>query len=151
MCRWTGDTVAVVTGANKGIGFEIARALGKQGLHVVVTSRDEGRGRAAIDKLSELEPSSSFTYCQADITDGASVRACADTVKEKLGKVDVLVNNAGIAFKGNIFGADEAQATIDCNFKGTKAMTEALLPLIPEGGRIVNVCSECAAHCSGSC
>ena len=107
--RWQDGAIAVVTGANKGIGFEIARQLGREGLHVIATSRDEGRGREAITKLEEAEPTAKFTWAQADISDKASVQKCAETLKEKFGKVTILVNNAGIAFKGDIFGADEAQ------------------------------------------
>lgn len=142
---WDSSTVAVVTGANKGIGYEIAKQLGRHGLSVVVTSRDEGRGEKAVKELQEAEPSAKFTYCQADITDQASIQKCAQTLKEDFGKVHVLVNNAGMAYKGNVFGAKEAQTTIACNLTGTRAMTEAVLPLMSQGARIVNVCSE-AGH-----
>jgi carbonyl reductase 1 len=87
---------------------------------------------------------SSFTYCQADITDRASVQECAKKLKENFGNVHVLINNAGMAYKGNVFGADEAHKTITCNLTGTRSMTEAVLPLMTEGARIINVCSECA-------
>lgn len=145
--------MAVVTGANKGIGFEIARQLGAQGLQVVVTSRDEGRGADAMKALQEKEANGRFQYCQADITDSSSIQKCAQFLEDKYGKITILVNNAGIAYKGSIFGADEAQNTIDCNLKGTREMCNAVLPLMPEGGRIVNVCSMCAApvaalHCA---
>lgn len=143
-CRWSDDDVAVVTGANKGIGFEIARQLGAQGLQVVVTSRDEGRGAEAMKQLQAKESAGRFEYCQADITDSASIQKCAQFLKDKYGKVAILVNNAGIAYKGSIFGADEAQTTIDCNLKGTREMCNAVLPLMGEGSRIVNVCSMCA-------
>lgn len=142
--RWDDSTIAVVTGANKGIGYEIAKQLGRQGLHVVVTSRDEGRGQVALKELQQAEPSAIFTYHQADITERASVQECAKKLKERFGIVHVLVNNAGIAYKGNVFGADEAQKTIACNLSGTRSMTEAVLPLMTKGARIINVCSECA-------
>jgi carbonyl reductase 1 len=149
--RWDNSTIAVVTGANKGIGYEIAKQLGRHGLHVVVTSRDESRGQKAMKELQQAEPSANFTYCQADITDKASALKCAQTLKEQFGKVHVLINNAGMAYKGNVFGADEAQATIACNLTGTRVMTEAVLPLMHEGARIVNVCSECVLPLFTSC
>lgn len=142
-CRWDGNIVAVVTGANKGLGYEAARILGREGLHVVVTARNPVLGEAAVVKLSELEPAGTFTFQQLDITDPPSVSACADFLRSKFGKVDILLNNAGIAYKGNAFGAAEAQETIDCNLKGTRAMSEAVLPLMKSGGAIVNVCSLC--------
>jgi NAD(P)-dependent dehydrogenase (short-subunit alcohol dehydrogenase family) len=89
-----------VTGANKGIGYEIARLLGAAGLHVVITSRDEGRGKDALKKLQESEPSAKFDWCQADITDAHSIERCAKELKDKYGKVNVLINNAGIAVQG---------------------------------------------------
>ena len=76
---------------------------------------------------------------QLDITDSGSIARFAEWAEQELHMVDVLVNNAGFAFKGNAFGAEEAQQTIGVNFRGTANVTEALLPLIPDGGRIINV------------
>ncbi|NXA49083.1 CBR1 reductase, partial [Nothocercus julius] len=91
--------VAVVTGSNKGIGFAIVRALCKQFQgDVFLTARDPGKGQAAVAKLQEegLHP----FFHQLDIDDLQSIRALRDFLKEKYGGVNVLVNNAGIAFKG---------------------------------------------------
>eukprot|EP00892_Ulva_mutabilis_P011702 jgi/Ulvmu1/8904/UM049_0086.1 len=140
---WDGSTVALVTGSNKGIGFEIARHFAEQGLSVIITARNPELGQAAITKLKEMVPDATSQFYQLDITDAASVSACAASVKKNFGKLDILVNNAGIAYKGSTFGADEAAITIDCNLKGTRQVTEAMLPLIKEagGGRVVNVAS----------
>ena len=143
--RWSPSTVAVVTGANKGIGYEIARILATEGFTTVVASRNTELGNAAVSQLKAAQPDAAVDFVQLDITDAASVAACAEALKVKYGRVDILVNNAGIAYKGSIFGAEEAATTMNCNLKGTRSISEAVLPLMPEGGRIVNLCSRCLA------
>lgn len=138
---WSPSTVAVVTGANKGIGYEIARILATEGFTTVVASRNTELGNAAVSQLKAAQPDAAVDFVQLDITDAASVAACAEALKVKYGRVDILVNNAGIAYKGSIFGAEEAATTMNCNLKGTRSISEAVLPLMPEGGRIVNLCS----------
>lgn len=90
--------VALVTGSNKGIGFAIVRSLCKQfNGDVFLSSRDAGRGTAAVESLNSegLKP----LFQQLDINDPESVRAARDFFNEKYGGLDVLINNAGIAFK----------------------------------------------------
>ena len=143
VCRWDQATVAVVTGANKGIGYEIARILASEGFTTVVASRNPSLGSAAVAQLKAAAPEAAVDVVQLDITEPASVAACAEFLKTKYGKVDILVNNAGIAYKGSTFGAEEAAITMNCNLKGTRRISEAVLPLMSEGGRIVNLCSRC--------
>ncbi|XP_064135808.1 carbonyl reductase [NADPH] 1-like [Loxodonta africana] len=96
--------VAVVTGANKGIGFAIARELCRQfSGDVVLTARDEARGRAAVQQLQAEGLSPRFH--QLDIDDLQSIRALRDFLRREYGGLDVLVNNAGIAFKSKVLGA----------------------------------------------
>ncbi|XP_044522809.1 carbonyl reductase [NADPH] 1-like [Gracilinanus agilis] len=134
--------VAVVTGSNKGIGFAIVRDLcQKFSGDVILTSRDTTRGQAALKKLQEegLNP----IFHQLDIDDPQSIQTLRDFLKERYGGVDVLVNNAGIAFKV----ADttpfpiQAEVTMKTNFFGTKAVSAELLPLVKPQGRVVNVSS----------
>jgi len=89
---------AVVTGANRGIGFEICRQLASEGIRVVLTSRDENRGLEAVETLKkELEISDqSLLFHQLDVADPASITSLAEFVKTQFGKLDILVNNAGI-------------------------------------------------------
>ena len=87
--------VAVVTGAGRGIGFEIARALGAAGAAVVIAELNETTGRAAADTLTELGTQAEFL--QVDVTDSAAVNRAASEVISKHGRVEVLVNNAGTA------------------------------------------------------
>ncbi|KAM3698680.1 hypothetical protein ACB098_06G205900 [Castanea mollissima] len=87
---------AVVTGANKGIGFEICRKLASDGIVVVLTARDEKKGLEAVEKLREFGLSDHVVFHQLDVADPASIASFADFIKTKHGKLDILVNNAGI-------------------------------------------------------
>ncbi|KAL4657009.1 carbonyl reductase NADPH 1-like [Arapaima gigas] len=134
--------VALVTGSNKGIGFAVVRALCKQFTgDVYLSARDVGRGTKAVESLKAegLEP----LFRHLDITDPESVRAARDFFKEKYGGLDVLINNAGIAFKmadKTPFGI-QAEVTLKTNFLSTRDMCNMFLPIIKPGGRVVNVSS----------
>uniref|UniRef100_A0A8C8RZY0 Carbonyl reductase n=1 Tax=Pelusios castaneus TaxID=367368 RepID=A0A8C8RZY0_9SAUR len=128
--------VAVVTGANKGIGFAIVRALCKQFTgDVYLTARDPDRGQAAVTKLKEegLNP----LFHQLDINDLQSIQTLRDFLKEKYGGLDVLVNNAGIAFKVDDPTPFHIQAegTLKTNFFATRDVCNVLLPLIKPHGK----------------
>ena len=134
--------VSVVTGANKGIGFAIVRGLCKQvGGTVILTTRNEERGLEAVKKLKEEDLTATFE--QLDITDVASVERFIEIIKTKHGGIDILCNNAGIAGGSTksctLF--ERAQKTLDTNFCSTVRLTESLLPLIRENGRICQVSS----------
>ncbi|XP_064135509.1 carbonyl reductase [NADPH] 1 [Loxodonta africana] len=144
--------VALVTGANKGIGFAIARDLCRQfSGDVVLTARDEARGRAAVQQLQAEGLSPRFH--QLDIDDLQSIRALRDFLRREYGGLDVLVNNAGIAFKN----ADptpfhiQAEVTLKTNFFGTRDVCTELLPLIKPQGRVVNVSSMVSLGALRSC
>jgi NAD(P)-dependent dehydrogenase (short-subunit alcohol dehydrogenase family) len=134
--------VALVTGAARGIGKEAARQLAEQGYHVVLTARDEGRAAAAAEEID-----GEVTPLALDVADPASVEAMAAAVGRDPGRLDVLVNNAGVVLDGGTAGAepdfDAIQATLDTNFFGAYRVTAALLPLLrrSEHPRIVNVSS----------
>ncbi|KAL6839927.1 hypothetical protein ACP4OV_029737 [Aristida adscensionis] len=136
--------VAVVTGANRGIGFEAARQLALHGLHVVLTSRDAARGQAAAERVRELG-AASVESRQLDVADAASVEAFAAWAAQAHGAVHVLVNNAGVNFnKGPDNSVEFAEEVIATNYFGTKRMIDAMIPLMkpsPHGARIVNVSS----------
>jgi NAD(P)-dependent dehydrogenase (short-subunit alcohol dehydrogenase family) len=86
--------VALITGANKGLGFEVARQLAQQEIHVLVGARDPERGKTAVNLLQAEGLSAEFVLL--DVTDEESVKNAAQTVMEQHGKLDVLINNAGI-------------------------------------------------------
>ncbi|XP_013878183.1 carbonyl reductase [NADPH] 1 [Austrofundulus limnaeus] len=144
--------VAVVTGGNKGIGLAIVRALCKQYQgDVYLTARDEGRGQEAVQTLASegLKP----LFHQLDIDDLSSIASSAAFFKEKYGGVDVLINNAGIAFKvadTSPFGV-QAEVTLKTNFFATRDMLTHFLPLIKAGGRVVNVSSFVSVRALNQC
>uniref|UniRef100_A0A8D2ZTY6 Carbonyl reductase n=1 Tax=Scophthalmus maximus TaxID=52904 RepID=A0A8D2ZTY6_SCOMX len=144
--------VAVVTGSNKGIGLAIVRALcGQFQGDVYITARDEGRGREAAASLASDGLTAMFH--QLDINDLSSVRAAAAFFKDKYGGVDVLVNNAGIAFKGsdNTPFAVQADVTLKTNFFATRDVLTHFLPIVKAGGRVVNVSSFVGAQALSRC
>ncbi|MEU5525545.1 SDR family oxidoreductase [Micromonospora chersina] len=140
-------TIALITGANKGIGLATARQLGARGMTVLVGARDAARGREAADKLRAEGVDARFV--PLEVTDAASVAAAAELVEREYGHLDVLVNNAGIV---RADGAGlPSQTTLDTlrevyetNVFGVVAVTNALLPLLRRApaARIVNVSSE---------
>ncbi|XP_058745574.1 (+)-neomenthol dehydrogenase-like isoform X2 [Vicia villosa] len=159
---------AVVTGSNKGIGFEIVKQLASAGIKVVLTSRDEQRGLQALETLKASGLSDSVVFHQLDVADAVSVATLADFVKSQFGKLDILVNNAGIGGveikDSNLFSSalitngalsnDELrssmtqtyESTKEClqiNYHGAKTTFEYLLPLLQlsDSPRVVNVSS----------
>ena len=140
------DEIAFITGANKGIGFEVARQLGKQGIHVLVGARDAERGAAAVEQLQA--EGITATYIPIDVTDDASVQAAAQTISEQFGKLDILVNNAGISPREafvplSALDLNLMRKAYDTNVFGVVAVTQAMLPLLKQGDspRVVMVSS----------
>ena len=137
--------VCIVTGANKGIGLAVTRALCSlsQSNLVYLTSRDRERGDQAVKTLQKegLQPK----YHQLDIDDEKSVEALHDYMKDNHGGIDILVNNAGIAFKNDSHApfAEQAKVTVETNFGGTRKVCRQLFPLLRQGARVVNVTSNC--------
>jgi carbonyl reductase 1 len=130
--RW-----AVVTGGNRGLGLEVCRELAQRELRVILTSRDRGKGEEAAAQLAaEGLPVEARVL---DVADVRSVRAFADSLAGERRQVHVLVNNAGVASRG--FDAERAGQTLATNYFGAAAVTDALVPLIPRGGRVVMVSS----------
>ncbi|HCU89341.1 MAG TPA: dehydrogenase, partial [Gammaproteobacteria bacterium] len=86
--------IALITGANRGLGFEIAQTLGQRGMYIILGARDADKGRAAIDALSEQNVKGECV--QIDVSDGASIHAAAAEVTARHPHLDVLVNNAGL-------------------------------------------------------
>jgi NAD(P)-dependent dehydrogenase (short-subunit alcohol dehydrogenase family) len=135
--------VALVTGANSGIGYETARVLADHGAHVLLGCRDEEKGRRARDKLeSELERSS-LELLSLDLADLVSVRRAADVVRRQHARLDLLVNNAGVMGTPYRQTADGLELQMATNHFGHFALTELLLERIvtTERSRIVTVTS----------
>lgn len=138
----TTHKIALVTGANKGIGFEIARQLAQAGVTVLLGARDFGRGQKAAALLAGF---AGVEAIEIDLNDENTIAAAARVIGERHGRLDILVNNAGIvdAEDGppSIATTRAARRLMETNFIGTLAVTQAMLPLLrlSPAGRIVNL------------
>jgi len=130
-------TVALITGANKGLGLEVARQLGKQGLVVVLGARDEAKGAAAVAELRKQDIDAHVV--KLDVTNQVDVASLLAFFKDRFGRLDVLVNNAGVS-EWRADDVDSFRRVFDTNLFGVVAVTYALLPLLQASpaGRIVN-------------
>jgi NAD(P)-dependent dehydrogenase (short-subunit alcohol dehydrogenase family) len=135
--------VAVVTGANRGIGLEVCRQLAVEGYAVVLGSRDLDKGRAAAFRLNMDE----IVACQLDVADDDSVRTAAEWVVERFGRCDALVNNAAILYdtwaRAESADLGVIHEALETNLFGAWRTTLAFLPLLRAAphGRVVNVSS----------
>jgi len=134
--------VAVVTGANKGIGFAIVRKLCKEfSGTVILTARDEQRGQDAVRQLKTEGATPIFH--QLDIVSPESIEKMKTFLLEKYGSLDLLVNNAGVAYKRASTApfSEQAEETLRTNFHGTLKMCKAMLPILRPHARLVNISS----------
>ena len=138
--------IAVVTGANRGIGFEVCRQLARRGCTVVLTSRSAARGRVAVKALRDdgLE----VDYHLLDVTSPVGIKALADYLAQHYGRLDVLVNNAGVMLDPRGSRVLDAKPrifrdTLETNLIGPFLLVQALVPLMKKNGhgRIVNLSS----------
>lgn len=136
--------IAIVTGANRGIGFAVAKGLLQKGLTVIATSRNKEKGKIAIQELSAYGEA---LYHQLDVTKGESIQRLFDFTNKQFGKLDVLINNAGINYDTyqHIENADleEVKTTWETNTLAPWKMIQSFLPLLrkSKAARIVNVSS----------
>lgn len=138
------ETIALVTGANKGLGREISRQLAAKGVLVLMGARDGGRGERAVSELRSQ--GLSIELIQIDVTSDTSVNEAAAEIDRRRGRLDILVNNAGIALDwvpASELTVDAFQKTFETNVFGALRVTNAMLPLLKKSkhGRIVNISS----------
>lgn len=158
--------VAVVTGANRGIGLQVCRELAQKGIRVILTSRNEEKGKAACD---ELNKGGLFVeYHHLDVTDAQSIQKLADDVENNYGRCDILVNNAGIFPDSSSASESQWPSVLDSsvetvreametNVYGPMQLCQAFIPIMKQNnyGRIVNLSSGMGqltymgGHCPG--
>ena len=139
----------LVTGANKGIGREIARQLAGKGARVFVGARDAGRGRTAAEQLQAEAPDARIEFLALDLSDTGSIDRAAETLASKVETLDGLINNAGVLDdeRGTSILATDLgliRRTLDTNTFGPLYLTQKLAPLLAraaDGGRVVNLSS----------
>ncbi|MCO5614230.1 hypothetical protein L7F22_068510 [Adiantum nelumboides] len=169
-CRWWNEeTVAVVTGGNKGIGLEVCKQLAERGVTVVLTARDNGRGSDALCTLRKQDLDN-VQFHPLDVTDDESIAALASWILQQFGGFDILINNAAVngvvvdeqyvkdrnisladmmfkqeSAEGFVIEYESAKACLDANYYGAQHVTKALIPLLrssSQGARIINVGSD---------
>jgi NAD(P)-dependent dehydrogenase (short-subunit alcohol dehydrogenase family) len=142
--------IAVVTGANRGLGFETCRQLARLGIKVILTARDAVTGQAAVGQLSGEGLDVQFHLL--DVSDDTQAAVLARFIEAEYGRLDILVNNAGVVLEAfdraswNSPGAlqtglDTVRATLETNALGALRLMQALIPLMRGSGRVVNVSS----------
>ena len=154
--RWTEAEIpdlsgrtAVVTGANAGIGFEVARVLAGHGAQVVLACRDAARAEQAADRLRAADPRAKVASVRLDLASLASVRAAAEQLRSDWPRLDLLINNAGVMEVPYERTEDGFELTFATNHLGHFALTGLLLPslLAAPGSRVVTMSSQ--GHASG--
>jgi NAD(P)-dependent dehydrogenase (short-subunit alcohol dehydrogenase family) len=136
--------VAIVTGGNRGIGYEICKELSMSGCRVVLTSRNEKDGQKAVAALRDHD---NIAYHKLNVTNSADIASLRDWILKTYGRLDILINNAGVYLDEgvSVFDVDEkiVQETLAVNFYGAFHMCRAFVPIMKQNGygRIVNISS----------
>ncbi|MBS3132210.1 SDR family oxidoreductase [Candidatus Woesearchaeota archaeon] len=141
---------ALITGANKGIGFAVAKGLSDKGIKVIMAARDESKGKEAAKKVKNA------AFIRIDVTDEKTIKEAAKQIEKEFRKLDILINNAGILLdrEKNIedVGIETIKKTLETNFYGPLRVSQAFLPLLKksEGPRIINMSSMMGSLSAGA-
>jgi carbonyl reductase 1 len=137
---------ALVTGGNKGIGLAIVTQLARArpDLHVLLGCRDLGLGEQALTKL-KADGLTNVRTIHVDLDEETAIHSAAVEVLSEYQGLDILVNNAAIALKGNTFTENDARTTINTNYFGTRHVADRFMPLLRDHGRVVNVTARMAS------
>jgi len=127
----------LVTGGNRGLGLETARQIAAKGHRIILTARNEPEGYAAAGELSAEGLAVEFRLL--DVASDASIDGLVSGLRQQGGGIDILINNAAVALRG--FNADVLRQTMAVNYSGAAHLTDAILPLIHDGGNVVMVSS----------
>ncbi len=141
----------LITGANKGIGFEIARQLGNIGFDIILTARDETRGNEAVRKLIQMNINAEFV--QMDVTNNDSINSAFEKVSKMFDSLNVLINNAGIRTQSDrgldVIPYEDIMKIIETNLIGPILVTKKFIPLLKEGSRVINISSSLGTISNG--
>ena len=137
------NKTALITGANKGIGFGIAKHLGLSGWTIIIGARDQERAEQAIDQLKALGIDVAG-WVNIELKDGESIKRAADDINKKHPQLSLLINNAGIPGDMSVDSQQtqlsDIEDTLQVNFVGTFLLTKAMMPLLEKNnGRIINI------------
>ena len=137
------NKTALITGANKGIGFGIAKHLGLSGWTIIIGARDQERAEQAIDQLKALGIDVAG-WVNIELKDGESIKRAADDINKKHPQLSLLINNAGIPGDMSVdsqqIQLSDIEETLQVNFVGTFLLTKAMMPLLEKNnGRIINI------------
>ncbi|ANZ64919.1 carbonyl reductase [Secundilactobacillus paracollinoides] len=141
----TAQPLTLITGANRGMGFEIAKELGAKGQRILLGARNAEKGTQAVEQLKQSGIDA--TLIPLDVTDKQSVQAAADRIATDYGSLDILINNAGAVFDGrqqpSVVNTDQMRQDFDLNYFGVVYMCQAFLPLLKKApkAKIINVSS----------
>ena len=133
--------IAIITGADGDMGMEETRAMAQAGYHTIMACYCPKKAQEKCEKLKKETGNDNIEVMGIDLANLQTVRNFADTIKERFGRVDRLMNNAGTLETGQHFTVDGLERTISVNYVGPFLLTRLLLPLMPEGARIVNMAS----------
>jgi len=143
---------ALITGANRGIGFEIARQLGKQDFHVLIGARNPEKGQAAAKKLQEQNITA--TFVELDVAEERSIQQAFGQVQNTIDQLDVLLNNAGILLSESdtllTAPTEDIYRTMHINAFGALLVTRIFRPLLQKGSRVIMVSSGAGAITNGA-
>ena len=139
------DKIALITGANRGIGFEICKQLAQKQIKVILTARDESKGKTACEKL--VKQGLDVVFHQLDVSASSSIKNITDFVQNEIDKLDILINNAGIFIDQDKLAQnvelDIVRKTLEVNLLGPLSLCQTFIPMMKKHnyGRIVNLSS----------
>ena len=132
------NKVVIVTGANSGIGFEIAKTISSKGAKVIIACRDESKGLATQEQIS-----GNAEYINLDLRSFASIEHFSESVAARYSRVDILINNAGVMWPPFTKTSEQLELTFGVNYMGYYLLTNKMMPLLKDvrGSRVVNMSS----------
>src|SRR3990167_6157395 len=124
------EKICLVTGANSGIGKEIALSLATAGVHVIMVCRNAIKGKAALEEIEAKSGSNAIDLLIADLSSQTDIRLLAKTIHERYSKINILINNAGLVLSKRMLSADNIEMTLATNYLGPFLLTQLLLDLL---------------------